>query len=108
MTKTDIRILKATQTVFPDSKLIISNAKQEDIDKLKQAGIKGVLKQMNKEIKRKINSLAKLFYDSMGYEVKEGYDFSGATHPQEKGLWNQALIAWCFIKQETELLKYQL
>jgi len=44
MNKNDLRILKATQTIFPSSKLTITNATREDIEKLKQANIKGVWK----------------------------------------------------------------
>lgn len=34
-----------------------------------------------------INILANLFYNLMGYTVKNGYRFDKATHPQEKMCW---------------------
>lgn len=40
------------------------------------------------------NELARLFYQSMGYAVPDGYKFYEATHPQEAGCWNQAVIAY--------------
>lgn len=42
MNKEDLRIFKEVQTKFPDSKLTITSATREDIEKLKQAKIKGV------------------------------------------------------------------
>jgi hypothetical protein len=63
---------------------------------------------MNEKIKKQLNTLAKLFYKSNGYEVEQDYDFSEASHPQEKGMWNMALIAYCFLKGDNSLLKYQI
>ena len=40
------------------------------------------------------NELARQFYRSMGCVVPEGYKFYEATHPQELGCWNLAVIAY--------------
>lgn len=45
------------------------------------------------EIVDKCNSLARLFYKSRGYNVEIGYRFDEASHPEERGMWNQAAIA---------------
>lgn len=39
-------------------------------------------------------ALARLFYSGMGYQVKEGYRFDLATHPQEARCWNMACVAY--------------
>jgi hypothetical protein len=44
------------------------------------------------------NTLARLFYGSMGYVVPDDYKFYEATHPQEVGCWNQAVIAYDHIE----------
>jgi hypothetical protein len=38
--------------------------------------------------------LARRIYKAMGYEVPVGYKFYDATHPQEQGMWNIAIIAF--------------
>lgn len=43
------------------------------------------------------NELARQFYAANGYEVPEGYEFQNARHPQERGMWNLAVIAYEFI-----------
>lgn len=48
------------------------------------------------------NELARMFYLSLGYQVDEGYRFDQATHPQERGMWNMAAIAYDHI-EGTEL-----
>jgi hypothetical protein len=48
------------------------------------------------------NELARHFYRSLGYVVEEGYRFDKATHPQERGMWNMAAIAYDHI-EGTEL-----
>ena len=45
-------------------------------------------------LKMELNALARGFYSMMGYQVEEGYDFSKATHPQERLCWNQAVLAF--------------
>ena len=52
----------------------------------------------NSEIVRDANNLARLFYQSMGCDVSIDYKFYEATHPQEKGCWNLAIIAYDFIE----------
>lgn len=48
---------------------------------------------MLKKYKDEINALAKIFYQMHGYRVKDDFDFSTATHPQEKSMWNLAAAA---------------
>lgn len=48
----------------------------------------------DKELLDNANALARLFYESFGYVVPKGYAFHKATHPQEKGMWNLAHIAF--------------
>jgi len=43
---------------------------------------------------KQINHLARLFYKMQGYEVGEEFDFSKSMHPAEKGLWEQAKVAY--------------
>lgn len=38
--------------------------------------------------------LARRIYGSMGYQVPVGYKFYDATHPQERGMWNIAVMAF--------------
>ena len=38
--------------------------------------------------------LARRIYKAMGYNVPVGYKFYAATHPQEKSMWNIAIIAF--------------
>lgn len=63
---------------------------------------------MNPEFKAEVNRLAALFYKAQGYKSYEGFDFSESQHPSEKALWNQALIAFAFIKNDFDLLDYQV
>lgn len=50
---------------------------------------------MDKSFEKKhcaeLNECARLIYSTMGYEVKKGYDFSNATHPQERTCYTIAL-----------------
>jgi hypothetical protein len=50
------------------------------------------------EIVSDCNKLARLFYKSHGYQAEEGYRFDKARHPQERGMWNLAMIAYEFIE----------
>ena len=63
---------------------------------------------MDERKKKELNVLAKLFYMIDGCQVNDGYDFSAAQHPAEKRCWNQAIVACFFLRDETDLLKYQL
>lgn len=63
---------------------------------------------MNEETEKKINALAKLFYAMIGNRVPDGYKFNEAGHPQEKLMWNQAVIAHVFINQDYTLSKEQI
>lgn len=45
-------------------------------------------------IVQKANELAREFYFRMGYQVKEGYRFDRATHPQEVLCWDLAAAAF--------------
>lgn len=50
------------------------------------------------EIVDSANELARTFYRAMGYVVEEGYRFDQARHPQERGMWNMAAIAYDHIE----------
>ena len=52
----------------------------------------------DREIVNDANDLARRFYASQGYQVPEGYCFDQATHPQERGCWDLAVIAYEFIE----------
>jgi len=58
--------------------------------------------------KRKINTLAALFYRSEGRKFMSDYDFSCARHPKERGCWNKAIIAYAFINDNSGLLEHQV
>jgi hypothetical protein len=49
---------------------------------------------MAKTQKEKLNEMARKFYAAHGYQVKKGYDFSEATHPQEQGMWTMAVLSF--------------
>ena len=38
--------------------------------------------------------LARAFYKSFGYDAPEGFKFYASKHPQERGMWNLAVIAF--------------
>lgn len=44
------------------------------------------------------NELARLFYEMRGYVVPEGHRFDQASHPDELGMWNLAVLAFDFIE----------
>jgi hypothetical protein len=48
------------------------------------------------------NKLARLFYASLGYIVAEGFRFDKSKHPQELAMYDQAIIAITFLREETE------
>lgn len=50
------------------------------------------------QIIKNANELARKFYRSYGNNVKKGYRFDIAKHPQEKGMWNLAVLAYDFIE----------
>ena len=52
----------------------------------------------NKKIVKEANELARKFYLAHGYNVEKGYRFDQATHPQEQGMWNLAVMAYSFIE----------
>lgn len=54
---------------------------------------------MTKDHKYALNELAWAMYKLNGYEAKEGYDFSKASHPQEVLMWEMANIAYDFVEQ---------
>lgn len=61
------------------------------------SGAGNVEDKTNRELIRDANELARHFYKSMGYEVPDDYQFHQATHPQERGCWNLASIAYEFL-----------
>ena len=56
----------------------------------------------------KINALAALFYQMMGKDAGESFDFSKSTHPEEFGCWNMSIVAHAQINRDPGLLKYQV
>lgn len=56
----------------------------------------------NRQIVEDCNSLARLFYSAHGYQVPEGYRFDRASHPQELGMWNLAVLAFDYL-QDTDV-----
>ena len=40
------------------------------------------------------NALARRFYAMLGYQVDEHFLFYEARHPQERGVWNMAVMAY--------------
>lgn len=50
------------------------------------------------EIVQEGNELARQFYRSMGCVVPEDHKFYEARHPQERGCWNLAVIAYEYIE----------
>ena len=50
------------------------------------------------EIVKECNALARLFYKQHGYSTKSGFRFDRATHPQERGMWHQASLAYHFLR----------
>jgi hypothetical protein len=53
---------------------------------------------MEKIIVGKCNELAIKLYRAMGYKVNKEYKLYRATHPQEIGVWNAAVIAYAHIE----------
>lgn len=52
----------------------------------------------DQEIVDDCNKLARIFYASQGCQVPSVYHFDRATHPQERGMWNLAVLAYDFIE----------
>jgi len=55
-----------------------------------------------------VNNVARIFYQMSGYKVEPGYDFSVATHPQEKLCWNQSLTAYAVFNRRPGAIKHQI
>ena len=53
----------------------------------------------DKEIVDQTNELARSFYKAQGCEVRKGYRFDRAFHPQEQGMWSLACIAQMMLTQ---------
>ncbi len=47
-------------------------------------------------LKMYLNDYARLLYKGRGFEVEEGYDFSKATHPEERQLWEHAKFSYSY------------
>jgi len=56
----------------------------------------------------KLNALAATFYKMMGKNAGDDFDFSASTHPEEFGCWNMAVVAYSFVEEDEEFLKYQV
>ena len=59
-------------------------------------------------MKAEVNTLAANFYQMGGRKFMGDLDFSKSTHPEEYGVWNQALVAFAFIKKEDWFLTFQV
>lgn len=59
---------------------------------------KGFFKQIEKKHYAELNECARLIYSTMGCEVKKGYDFKNAKHPQEIMCYTIALETCCYWK----------
>lgn len=57
---------------------------------------------------RKVNTLAALFYQSQNRVFSPKLDFKNSSHPEETGCWNKAIIAYSFINEDSDFLKYQV
>lgn len=57
---------------------------------------------------RNINHLAALFYQSNGRIFAPDIDFQNSTHPEERGCWNKACIAFAFIEKDDWFLTHQV
>lgn len=51
-----------------------------------------------KEYVAAANDLARQFYRGHGYVVPDDFKFYEATHPQERGMWNLAVMAYDHIE----------
>ena len=66
----------------------------DDLEDSKPAILQRDLKmRTEQQIIDQTNELARQLYSLAGYDVKKGYDFSNATHPQEKLAWSGACAA---------------
>lgn len=48
------------------------------------------------DLHEKLNLLARRFYEEIGNTVPEGFDFSESSHPTERLMYTQALMAYEF------------
>ena len=64
--------------------------------------------ELNTMMKSEINTLSANFYKMAGRKFMPDFDFSASTHPEEYGLWNQALVAFAFIKKDEWFLQFQV
>jgi hypothetical protein len=48
----------------------------------------------DREIFNRLNKLARQFYKVLGYEVREGFDFSSARHSRERMCYRMAELAF--------------
>ena len=48
------------------------------------------------ELHEKLNLLARRFYEEQGCVVSDDFNFSESTHPTERLMYNQALMAYEF------------
>ena len=45
-------------------------------------------------VRDKINKMARLVYQEMGYVVEEGFDFEASSHPTEQRCFNISCLMW--------------
>ena len=56
------------------------------------------IEKTGRELVAAANDLARMFYQGHGYVVKDDFKFYDATHPQEVGMWNLAVMAYDHIE----------
>ncbi len=52
----------------------------------------------NKKLIRNCNRLSRKFYAMEGYRVSKSFHFYDSTHPQEKAMWDKAMVAYDHIR----------
>lgn len=57
---------------------------------------------INDKLHEELNELARELYAAMGYEVKEGFDFTLSRHPQEWLAYRLAEISYDFWLERLE------
>lgn len=57
-----------------------------------------LLNQTDQQIVTRGLELAREFYQAHGYQAPEGYKFYESPHPQERAMWDLAVIAFEFLE----------
>ena len=59
-------------------------------------------------VEHEINRLAALFYQMQGSKFMPEMKFRESAHPDEYRCWNQAVVAFSYIKKDDWYLKFQV